>query len=68
MLMVTGRKFLSMKLASWSLPYDSASSRTHAPQAGAALKSSNMGLFSAFARVKAVSGSLIHCTDIHFPP
>jgi hypothetical protein len=53
-----------MKLAtSWSL-YDSASSRAQAPQAGAAEKSINKGLFWALAWASAASTSLIQLTSI----
>src|SRR5690242_13327828 len=44
--------------------YDSASSRAHAPQAGAALKSTSTGLCCDLAWLSAASASLIHETDI----
>ena len=56
-----------MKLAvSWSL-YDSASSRAHAPQAGAAEKSINSDLFWDRAVSSAASTSLVQLTSIGLP-
>lgn len=42
--------------------YDSASSRTQPPQAGAALKSTSTGFLLVFASVKAASASFIQFT------
>jgi hypothetical protein len=42
--------------------YDSASSRAHAPQAGAALKSINSGFFEFLASASAASASFTQCT------
>jgi hypothetical protein len=53
-----------MKLATSSSLYDSASSRAQAPQAGAAEKSINRGLFWALAWASAASTSLIQLTSI----
>ena len=47
--------------------YDSASSRAHAPQAGAALKSTSNGLFDVFASASAASASFSQCTFMGFP-
>src|SRR5438270_7307694 len=44
--------------------YDSASSRAHAPQAGAALKSTSSGLCCALAWLRAASMSLVQVTAI----
>src|SRR3954451_4668908 len=63
-----GTNFWSMKEASCGSAYDSASSRAHAPQAGAALKSTRRGLFSAFACDRAASASLFHSTAIFVDP
>jgi hypothetical protein len=49
MLARTGRKFAEMKVATSGSAYDSASSRTHPPQAGAALKSISRERFDCFA-------------------
>jgi len=59
-----GTNFWSMKDASCGSAYDSASSRAHAPQAGAALKSTSTGLCCAFAWLSASSMSLFHETAI----
>lgn len=57
-----GTKFSLMNVAvSWSL-YDSASSRTQAPQAGAALKSISTGRLLVFASESAASASVIQLT------
>ena len=53
-----------MKFATSSSLYDSASSRAHAPQAGAAEKSISRGFSSAFACARAASTSLIQLTSI----
>ena len=42
------------------IPYDSASSRAHAPQAGAALESTSNGRPAVFASARAESTSLLH--------
>src|SRR5437762_657595 len=47
-----------------SSAYDSASSRTHPPHSGAALKSINRGLVCAFASASAASTSLFQLTAI----
>src|SRR5829696_7422299 len=60
----SGTKFSLMNEAVCSSLYDSASSRTHAPQAGAALKSTSKGLLVALASASAASASFIHCTFI----
>ena len=63
-----GTKFSLMKVAvSWS-SYDSASSRTQAPQAGAALKSISTGLLLVFASASAASASLIQFTFMSLIP
>ena len=59
-----GTNFWSMKDASCGSAYDSASSRAHAPQAGAALKSTSTGLCCALAWLSAASMSLFHETAI----
>src|ERR1044072_3621079 len=51
----SGTKFSSMNLAVSSLSYDSASSRAHAPQAGAALKSTSNDFLFCFASASAAS-------------
>jgi len=61
-----GTKFSSMKDARPASAYDSSSSRWQAPQAGAALKSINIGLFCSLAWLNAWSASLIQFTDIMF--
>jgi hypothetical protein len=62
----SGMKFSLMKEeVSWS-EYDSASSRAHAPQAGAALKSMRRGFFVSFAFARAASASVFHSTSICF--
>src|SRR5216684_4895996 len=53
-----------MKDASCGSAYDSASSRAHAPHAGAALKSTSTGLCCALAWLSAASISLFHNTAI----
>ena len=53
-----------MNPASSASPYDSASSRAHAPHAGAALKSTSSGLCWALAWLSAASMSLVHETAI----
>ena len=60
----SGTKFSLMKDEVSASAYDSASSRTQAPQAGAALKSISKGLFVAFAWASASSASLFHCSAI----
>ena len=55
-----------MKLAVSSSLYDSASSRAQAPQAGAAEKSINRGLFSDLAVSIAASTSLVQLTSIEY--
>ena len=62
----TGTKVSLIKDETSSSAYDSASSRAQATQAGAALKSSNNGLFSVFAFASAASISLSQLTDIPF--
>ena len=62
----TGTKFSLMNDETSSSAYDSASSRAHATQAGAALKSSNKGFFSVFAFASAASISVSQVTDIPF--
>jgi DNA-binding NtrC family response regulator len=57
-----------MKLATSSSAYDSASSRAHAPQAGAAEKSTSNGLFDDLASTSAASASLFQFTAISFSP
>src|SRR6478672_6351835 len=59
-----GTNFWSMKDESCGSAYDSASSRAHAPQAGAALKSTSTGLCWVLAWLSAVSMSLFHETAI----
>lgn len=59
-----GTKFSFMKVAITSSPYDSASSRAHAPQAGAALKSISKGLVLVLASASAASASFIQFTFI----
>ena len=59
---LSGTKFSLMKKAVSSSPYDSASSRAHAPQAGAALKSTSTGFFDDFASASAASASFRNCT------
>src|SRR4029077_9090261 len=54
----------SMKDASGGSAYDSASSRAHAPQAGAALKSTSTGLCCVLGWLSAASMSLFHDTAI----
>ena len=64
-----GTKLSLMKEAVSSSPYDSASSRAHAPQAGAALKSTSTGFFAVLASASAASASLIQFTFMgHAPP
>jgi hypothetical protein len=58
-------KFSLMNLAVSSSPYDSASSRAHAPQAGAALKSMSNGSFLDLASESAASASLFHLTSMY---
>src|SRR6185437_8702782 len=53
-----------MKEASCGSAYDSASSRAHAPQAGAALKSTSTALCCVLAWLSAASISLFHETAI----
>src|SRR5712671_1472060 len=53
-----------MKDASCGSAYDSASSRAHAPHAGAALKSTSTGLCCVLAWLSAASISLFHDTAI----
>src|SRR4249920_4142310 len=59
-----GTNFWSMKDASCGSAYDSASSRAHAPQAGAALKSTSTGLCWVLAWLSAASTSLFQETAI----
>ena len=61
-----GTKFSLMKVAVSSSLYDSASSRTHAPQPGAALKSINTGRLLVFASSSAASASFIQFTFMTF--
>lgn len=61
-----GTKFSLMKVAVSSSLYDSASSRTQAPQAGAALKSISTGRLLVFASVSAASASVIQFTFMFF--
>src|SRR6267154_1656766 len=56
-----------MKFATSSSLYDSASSRAQAPQAGAAEKSINKGLFWALASASAASTSFFQLTSIAQP-
>src|SRR5947208_3263145 len=60
----TGTKVSLMNDETSSSAYDSASSRAQAVHAGAALKSSSKGFFSAFASVSAASTSFFHSTVI----
>src|SRR5215208_533178 len=60
----SGTKFSLMNEAVCSSLYDSASSRAHAPQAGAALKSTSRGLLLVFASASAASASVIQFTFI----
>jgi hypothetical protein len=53
-----------IKEAVCSSLYDSASSRAHAPHAGAALKSTSKGRFVVFASARAASASLVHLTSM----
>jgi hypothetical protein len=53
-----------MKLAVSGSEYDSASSRAHAPQAGAALKSTSNGMPLDFASANAASASFFQLTSI----
>ena len=64
----SGTKFSLMNEEVWSSSYDSASSRAHAPQAGAALKSTSKGFLFVFASASAASASLIQCTFMSFVP
>jgi hypothetical protein len=57
-------KLLLMKFAVSGSEYDSASSRAHAPQAGAALKSTSTGLPLDFASASAASASFFQFTSI----
>jgi hypothetical protein len=57
-----------MNFVSCESPYDSASSRTHPPQAGAALKSSRTGRCSDFALLKAASTLCIQLTAMEYLP
>jgi hypothetical protein len=59
-----GTNFWSMKDASCGSAYDSASSRAHAPHAGAALKSTSTGLCCVLAWLSEGSMSLFHDTAI----
>ena len=59
-----GTKFSLMKAAISSSAYDSASSRAHAPQAGAALKSISTGFFLDSASFSAASASFFHWTNM----
>ncbi len=63
-----GTNFWSMKDESCGSAYDSASSRAHAPQTGAALKSTSTGLCWVLAWLSAVSMSLFHETAILYSP
>ncbi len=54
---------LLMKLAVSGSEYDSASSRAHAPQAGAALKSTSSGVPLDFASARAAPASLFQFTS-----
>ena len=62
----TGTNVWLMKDETSVSAYDSASSRAQAPQAGAALKSSNKCLFLVFASASAASTSVFHWTAITF--
>jgi hypothetical protein len=55
-----GMKFCSMNAAISALSYDSASSRTHPPQAGAAVKSARTGLLVLADSRSASSMSFFH--------
>jgi hypothetical protein len=57
-----------MNDATSSFAYDSASSRAHPPQAGAALKSRRIGFLLFFASASEPSTSLLHCTAMGEPP
>lgn len=59
-----GKKFSLMKAAVTSSAYDSASSRAHAPQAGAALKSMSTGVLLVLASASAALASFIQFTFI----
>jgi hypothetical protein len=63
-----GTNFWSIKDPSCGSAYDSASSRAHAPQAGAALKSTSTALCCVLAWLSAVSMSLFHETAIFCSP
>jgi hypothetical protein len=67
MLTLTGTKFWLMNVERSGSPYDSASSRAQAPQAGDALKSISSGVFSLFALSSAASTSLVKFTAISDP-
>jgi hypothetical protein len=60
----SGTKVWLIKEAVCSSLYDSASSRAHAPHAGAALKSTSNGRFVVFASARAASASLVQLTSI----
>lgn len=60
----SGTKLSSINAAVSSSSYDSASSRAHPPQAGAALKSMSRGFFCVLASVSAASASFNQCTFI----
>ena len=60
----SGMKFSLMNAAVCSSPYDSSSSRAHAPQAGAALKSMSTGFFVDLASESAASASLFQWTNM----
>ena len=60
----SGTKVLLMNEATSSSSYDSASSRTHAPHAGAALKSTSKGFLLFLASASAASASFNHWTFI----
>ena len=64
----SGTKLLSMNAAVSSSLYDSASSRAHAPHAGAALKSISRGFFCVLASASAASASVNQCTFIAGSP
>src|SRR5215470_1548000 len=66
MWMEIGMKFWSINDATCGSAYDSASSRAHAPQAGAALKSTSTGLCCVLAWLSALSTSLFHETAMLF--
>src|SRR5215217_436815 len=63
-----GTKLSLMNEAVSSSLYDSASSRAHAPQGGAALKSTSTGFFAVLASASAASASFIQFTFMVLVP